>query len=422
MRNSLFVIVFLSFSLFLGNSGLRAQDFDYARTNSVLFEDAGYTYLQDDENDDRYGKVDAGTWMGRNIQRIGRLASKATMKGIDTNYIGVPDKPFIVSALYRGMHFTNTAYTPGFNISYEGVEHEFFSTRSEFKLGLSNKLGVGISYRGLGVNLLFNLGNKSGNMFNIAFYQRRFGIELNMQTINDIGATTYYSGRHYSLDPDFGEGFDLRATKVHAYYVFNSERFSFPAIMKFNTIQKRTAGAFFIDVNYFYNKSDISKSVLFAWSFNADKFSISTNQIAIGPGYGINIVPGRGKFMIHASVAPCALITFASHFKIAKLLDFKKIDWSNPDYARYRKELEELLNNEFIQLLDKKLDEMDDEYNDKTNVKFTISGRAGLVYNINKDFVLGLNTSINYFGISNKNMFRTTSDYISTTLSFGYRF
>ena len=64
MRNSLFVTVFLSFSLFLGNSELRAQDFDYARTNSVLFEDAGYRYLQDDENNDRYGKVDAGTFRG----------------------------------------------------------------------------------------------------------------------------------------------------------------------------------------------------------------------------------------------------------------------------------------------------------------------------------------------------------------------
>ena len=67
--------------------------------------------------------------------------------------------------------------------------------------------------------------------------------------------------------------------------------------------------------------------------------------------------------------------SFASHFKITKLLDLKKIDWSNPDYARYREELEELLNNEYIQLLDKKLDEMEDEYNDKTNVKFTISGK-----------------------------------------------
>lgn len=404
MRNRVSVIiVFFFLSLFPVSNGMQAQDFNHG-------------------NDDRYGKVYARTWMGRNIQRIGRLASKATMKGIDTNYIGVPEKPFIISALYRGTHFTNTAYTPGFNFSSGLVEYQYSCTRSKFNLGMNNRLGLGISYRGLGVNLLFNLGRKSGSMVNIAFYQRRFGIEFNMQTINNIGATTYYDNESYSLDPDLGEGFDLRTTKFHAYYVFNSERFSFPAILKYNTIQKRTAGAFFIDVNYFYNKSDISKSVLFALSFNADKFSISTNQIAIGPGYGINIVPGQGKFMIHASVAPCALITFANHFKISSILDLNEIDWSNPDFAPYREELDELLDNEYIQLLDKKLDEMKEEYNDKTNVKFTISGRLGLVYNINKDFVLGLNTSFNYFGISNKNMFRTTSDYISTTFSLGYRF
>lgn len=431
MKDQLLIVAVMSLSVILAQNKLFAQDSSSLRENTALFDDSNEYWQEETEGNDIYGKVDAGTWIGRTFQRIGRMANKANSKGLDTNYVLIPEHPFIVSLVHRSISMSNEVYTPQLSfVSPSAYNPNVMETydlghlETKFRMKMGQRLGLGLSYRGLGANITFNLGGQTGNMFNIAFYQRRFGIEYTGQIIEGSGGTQILhspDGKdyEYELDSRMGEGLNLKFGKLHAYYVFNSKKFSFPAVMKYSTVQRKTAGSFFADITYFYNKTDVANTLLNYLLFNSKEFSVVSNQLALGVGYGINIVPGNGKFVLHLSVVPAALITFGGKYKIKQ--------WGDPNDDNIlfnHTPIQDMIEN--VAVYDEKLQELyeswSDGYDNNTTLKLTLGANIALVYNINSRFVAGLTSNLSMFGSYSKNQLRTTSNIMYGNITLGYRF
>jgi len=185
----------------------------------------------------------------------------------------------------------------GLYVKSEGLGDFHFSS------GMDNRIGVGLSYRGLGLSYSRSMGKKFALDLGLDSYGRHFCFDFSLRANNGLNGTLIMpDGRNFEAD---GENLLLVSNKLDLFYSFNGN-FSYAAAMKQSKIQKRSAGSFIASVSCFTwdivaLEDDLSLS---HFSSQFYKANLLYSRISIGAGYGYNLVFGQKHWLLHASVIP----------------------------------------------------------------------------------------------------------------------
>jgi hypothetical protein len=227
----------------------------------------------------------------RRLNMVGAYMMERQYKGIDTNYIQVPDKNWAV----RG--FTDFS---GYSIRGNGV----FEGR-DYSVDLHTpfivKQGFGVTWRSITVAASFDLIGNPKNHFTVGLNSRgrKLGYEILYKRDKNYSGTQTFDG----VVTKFPVGsLNQMSLTADVCYVFNGEHFSYPAVFNQNRIQRRSAGSVIaaVSANLFGTRS------LLLTGNGSTPLSFGGFTMGIGAGYGYNFVAGRWTF--HVSCIPSLVI------------------------------------------------------------------------------------------------------------------
>lgn len=215
----------------------------------------------------------------------------------DTNYIVRPKSRLTIRLLsnFSGARFKMIERE-------RGEENMVLNLKSDMKWTLTSS----INYRGLNVALSVNPGHifdwYHDLEFNINAYGNKMGADLIFQRAENVSGNIDYGDYKSEIPEDM-----LRTKTVDAnfYYVFNHQKFSYPAAFTQTYIQKRSAGSFIVGASYESVIMDIGEK----WRFleETDYRVMDVKLLGLGVGYGYNIVP-TSNWLVHLSTLPTIIV------------------------------------------------------------------------------------------------------------------
>lgn len=225
-----------------------------------------------------------------------RIDSVLTVKylkvDIDTNYVIRPSTKWTLKGRLN---------VSGAIIKAEGQKNDNHY-KSELKADYKSTLSVGVSYLGLTINISFNpaklLGKYRDFELFIQSYKPRIGFDISYQDAHNFQGWYNVGNVHHEIVTN-NDIFKLRTLNANVYYVFNNRRFSYPAALVHNYIQRRSAGSFIIAVSGQGQHGRIKSDTI-----NTD---FKMTNIGIGAGYGYNYVPANG-WLFHLSALPTFIV------------------------------------------------------------------------------------------------------------------
>lgn len=216
-------------------------------------------------------------------------ADKAYAK-LDSTYIGRYHYHWDARLFY---------HTAGLHLNTEGL------TQSQLATGMSNRAGVGLSYRGIGLNFSVAIGKKMNYDFGFATYGQHLGFEYTLRASSRLSGVVAWPGE--AVRRAENGDLTLLASNLNLIYSFNS-RFSYAAAMKQTAIQRRSAGSLLVATSWtLWDVLGAGPEIL------SEQTSIQTflevtnlmyNRFSVGAGYGYNWVLGQEHLLLHASVIP----------------------------------------------------------------------------------------------------------------------
>lgn len=218
----------------------------------------------------------------------------------DTNYITRPDARWTIKLR------TNISNAKLRTISRKDAKLSETLVRSE----LRGTVSMAVAYRGLGLGVALNpakLAGKSKDFeFNLNSYGNKFGFDIVY-----LDSKTYQGTQTFdAVETGISKGtVSQKALNLNAYYAFNGNRFSFPAAFSQSYIQRRSAGSWMVGASFDGSRTEIKGSE----ALGTKDTRISVNDLAIGIGYGYNLVPTR-HWLFHLSALPT--YTIYSHDNI----------------------------------------------------------------------------------------------------------
>ena len=210
---------------------------------------------------------------------------------LDSNYIG--RYPYHWDAR---LFYTST----GLHIANQGPYALDLTT------GMNHRVGVGLSYRGVGLSYSRALGRKLNFNFSADSYGKHFCIEYALRFTTGLqGSLTTPEQPVQDLDK-----LVLGESRLNLFYSFNP-RFSYAAAMKQSKIQRRSAGSFIAalswsvwDIVSLKGLDDIGDAATDEFFQEFLSANLFYNRISAGAGYGYNWVLGREHWLLHASLVP----------------------------------------------------------------------------------------------------------------------
>ena len=192
---------------------------------------------------------------------------------------------------------------------YDGVRHFNCNLSSYRKITYS----IGAGYRGLSVNLSLNpealAGKYNDYEWTFSTYYNRFGFEA-----------VYHKSSSFSGNASIEDSiiFNLPVGIVsqeifnfNTYYAFNYRRFSHPAAFSQSFLQQRSCGSLLAGLSYQWRTVHVNDNL----QPQTIPFSLFSQEISLGAGYGYNYVPFKG-LMLHISTVPSFIIYSERHYHL----------------------------------------------------------------------------------------------------------
>ena len=340
------------------------------------------------------GQASAQNDVTKIIHKGLELMDSMAVKGIDRNYIDIPDRPWQIVVKNNMNQSIVRMKTTGMAA---GVP---YSIEPYLKTEMSHYVGLWVGYRGHGVGYTMKVGGKKGGYLSFASTGKAYGLNLRIHRFqNDHPRFDLNTDLIPEEDKDDWQQMHLKEPiKVHSliadgYYMFNSKHFSYAAAYKQSVLQKRSAGSLMAGAMYYYGHID------YASDMNADLVylmhglgKVKLWQASIGVGYAYNWVPARG-WIVNVTAMP--MLTVVNKIKA---------------YG-YATNVPELLGDP--RLLD---EDMTDEEWDKwweSSLRLTPMGEktfnGGITVNFDARMSVGYNFGryfLNVFGQFNNNRYR----------------
>lgn len=259
-------------------------------------------------------------WVLRNLGKLGAFIDTMTIKGVDPNYIEVPNKPWqlILRFNTNDMDLTSQTKLTQEQIAAKGLEGEL-NWRTTIQPTASTSIGAWIGYRGYGLGYSFSLSKKEGNNFTFSATGSNYSLSMHFRRFKTNSMTAHIWGYDEDGPQDEtsnGETLDpmtIHTTLINGFYMLNGKRFSHAAAYDQSVIQRRSAGSLVVGGSWFYQSFD------YVSDFNAPIIQLVSNigrtQIYEGSltlGYAYNWVPMK-DLLINVTALP--MITFYNRAK-----------------------------------------------------------------------------------------------------------
>lgn len=204
---------------------------------------------------------------GEGYRRFDASIRRFLMGGLDTTYIGIPATSWEVPVVGKAYGY-NTTISP----------HD---DHYNLKTGAIFEVGAGIGYHGLDAVYTQAIGKNMDFNFEFDYYDNYWGLGIN------IGNET------------FDDKIREKTLMLEGYIAFFGNKYSYPAAVYGNYIQKKSAGspivAFWYEHMEFQALDDTARPYL------DDETSMKLNQGALTAGYGYNFVFLKGKILLNIS-------------------------------------------------------------------------------------------------------------------------
>ncbi|MGN0195673.1 MAG: DUF4421 family protein [Candidatus Cryptobacteroides sp.] len=258
-------------------------------------------YLRDDFR--TTFRTDSGSIFRRTFRAIDRFLSYRQRRvSFDTTYLSRPLDRW--SLRFSVNYKENQMY----GIGMLDGEKVLASVHSRPELSQT----FGVSYRDIGLSFTINpasfFGEKEDIGFGLSWYGQSMGIKLETNITKSFSGTVTIGEMLYDIPRGSVDQFK---TELSGYYIFNSRKFSYPAIINQGYIQRRSAGGIIL-------KADAKWAMLHSEGFsNLGNAPLDINYfiVSAGGGYGYNYVFPRGV-MLHASGTASLVLLNSSRFKV----------------------------------------------------------------------------------------------------------
>ena len=222
----------------------------------------------------------------RDLDAFFEMRAQKNRARMDTNYVDSYDYRWDGSTFVNstGLHFVSS------------FGNSLLST------GMVQRVGVGVSYRGLGLSYSFVVGKKHNSNFTTDIYGKHVGVEFGFQSATKPYGNIDSAYLRYDENGRI-ENVRLLSSRVTVLYSFNS-RFSMDAAMKQSIIQRRSAGSVIAGLTWaawdmlFLGDEETDPVASF---FKANYFY---QRFSLGAGYGYNLVFGQKHWLLHLSLIP----------------------------------------------------------------------------------------------------------------------
>ncbi len=249
--------------------------------------------------------------------RTGDWVDRYLMRGIDTNYIALPEHSWRLA-------YTNAMVGVNSNLtSFSAEQNNGFQTVTLLnRTTPSVDLGFYAGYRGFGFGYSWDAIHAYAQRLSFSLGSKFIGIDFNIHTSTNI-RTNLQVGSNQNWD--FGKDkVVITNASLNLWYALNAKHYSHQAAVKQSYIQKKTAGSLLLHLAYTSSQVQLRDTLRYTDNnvpllplLMSSLTAIRTRQIAVGIGYGINYTPNKGKVVLHASAA-AMLVTYtvnlASYF------------------------------------------------------------------------------------------------------------
>lgn len=259
-------------------------------------------------------------------------------------------------------------------------------TRGNYYLNADPKITLGImaNYRGISASLSLSpskiFSDISDMMSAINYYSNTFGIDFTFEKVNSFRGRTNLESHTHKL----ASATNMRQFALTGYYVFNGKKFSLPAVFNSTWVQKRSAGSFLVQAAFNTGRVKIGPDLNTDESVPSIPERIDMNSLAIGAGYGYNLVAGK-HWLIHATAQPSIMV------------------WQN-----YKLHTTDRKGNEQVNKMD------------TDRINFFLVGRLGAIYSWDRYFI-GLTSVIQHSKSGKDSDFALLDTQWQARAFFGWR-
>ena len=252
-----------------------------------------------------------GPWVVRALKAVKTYIDSSAVKGIDTRYLEVPEKPWAVM-LKSNANDMDLKYTS--SMSREQLQkHEVdgeLNLESKFQPRQETSIGAWIGYRGYGLGYSYSLQRTKGSTFSIGATGANYGFSLRTRSFNTNELTAHIWGydKTEHIDTTFlantWDDIKIKTAIFDAFYFLNGKRFSYAAAYDQSMNQIRSAGSLMVGLKWFQASIDYSKPLNgLLIQIMGDVGRIKIQEGSIGVGYAYNWVPVR-NLLVNVSVMP----------------------------------------------------------------------------------------------------------------------
>ena len=224
-----------------------------------------------------------------------KLSNRYYTTRYDTNYVVRPKEKW----MFRPMVRQTANY-----IHAKGTVNNVWS-RYDLHTKYYTTLSLKVNYCGIGAAISFKPEkNNDDYELNLEYHGNRVSLNLGyMRAYSLSGDIELGNIKH--LDKD---GLSMKEFNLSAYYTFNYRKFSFPAVLSQGYYQRRSAGSFLAGVS-FQSGSIRTTDQLKARTPQAPEVHLTFANLALGPGYGYNLVLGNhSQWLLHLSAMPTVVL------------------------------------------------------------------------------------------------------------------
>lgn len=352
------------------------------------------------------------------LHQVTDFLDSAAYRSVDARYIEVPQQR------WRVMGMGNLNEVSLKMKSTSEIDGLIFSWEPDVTTGVDGSTGIRVGYRSLTAGYMVKLGHQRGSRFNFGTNGNRFGFNVQYRKFKTADPEVRLT---YGITDDFvftdetpeqqenlkhgmvdyynqhlDSPIEMKSLLIDGYYVFNHRHYSNASTRGLGYIQRRSAGSFIVGASWLEAEADYANSQ--NWMFLSvmnDIGRIKMRQINLMAGYGYNWVPVKG------------LVVNLTAMPMVSLDNFLKV-WAY-DVEGWDRYFEE----EDFNLDDLTIAERGSETN-HSRMKFTLMGRAAVVYNYKRWFAAATGQWQQYRYRHKETTGRLT-DWTATA-SIGYRF
>ena len=254
----------------------------------------------------------------RFFYRIGDRVDNYLERDVDTAYIVLPAHSFNV-AFTTAMVGINSRLTSN---------SQTMDVTVPLSLSLYNRttpsvdLGFNVGYRGFGFGYSWDALHAYARHIQFSFGSKSMGLEFDMKTSRNISTSVAVGEALVPSLTDMRDAVAITNTNLSFWYALNAAHYSHNAATKQSFIQRKPAGSILLHLSYMSSQIQLSDSLMVSGgskplitSLMSDMSGMTTRQVAVGIGYGINYTPNKGKLLFHASAAAMLVCYSVNHIQ-----------------------------------------------------------------------------------------------------------